>query len=151
MAGARFDSRLSTAILQEMWEKWVFIATMAGITCLMRAPVGDIVAAGAVDLDDRAARRVLGDCRGARLCAARSDRSARSRTMLTAPGSTFAASMLRDIERGAPIEADHIVGDLLRRGESATDRDHPLLRIAYAHLKAYEARRKRENAASPAA
>ena len=40
----------------------------------------------------------------------------RSRTMLTAPGSVFAASMLRDIERGAPIEADHIVGDLLRRG-----------------------------------
>jgi hypothetical protein len=26
------------------------------------------------------------------------------------------ASMLRDIERGGPIEADHIIGDLLRRG-----------------------------------
>ncbi len=69
--------------------------------------------------------------------------------MLTTPGSTFAASMLRDIERGAPIEADHIVGDLLRRGE-AKQIDHPLLRIAYAHLKAYEARRKRETAAKAA-
>ena len=68
--------------------------------------------------------------------------------MLTAPGSGFAASMLRDIERGAPIEADHIVGDLLRRG-AGKDRDYPLLRIAYTHFKAYEARRQRENAASP--
>ncbi len=47
LSGARFDARLSEAILQEMWEKWVFIATGAGITCLMRATIGDIVAAGA--------------------------------------------------------------------------------------------------------
>jgi 2-dehydropantoate 2-reductase len=45
--------------------------------------------------------------------------------------------MLRDIERGAPIEADHIVGDLLRRGDGNAS---PLVRLAYAHLKAYEAR-----------
>lgn len=50
MAGAGFEMRLSAAILQEMWEKWVFIAAGAGITCLMRATVGDIVAAGATDL-----------------------------------------------------------------------------------------------------
>jgi 2-dehydropantoate 2-reductase len=53
--------------------------------------------------------------------------------------------MLRDIERGAPIEGDHIVGDLLRRSEKES-RDFPLLRIAYAHLRAYEARRQREQA-----
>ena len=46
----RFEVHLSNAILQEMWEKWAFIATGAGITCLMRASFGDIVAAGAVDL-----------------------------------------------------------------------------------------------------
>ena len=63
--------------------------------------------------------------------------------MLTAPGSEFVASMLRDIERGAPIEADHIVGDLLRRKSGVTDKSS-ILRIAYAHLKAYEARRARE-------
>jgi 2-dehydropantoate 2-reductase len=74
----------------------------------------------------------------------------RSRGMFTAAGSTISASMLRDIERGAPIEADHIIGDLLRRGEK-TGRDYPLLRISYAHLKAYEARRTREKAAAPTA
>jgi 2-dehydropantoate 2-reductase len=68
----------------------------------------------------------------------------RSRGGFTAAGSIFAASMLRDIERGAPIEADHVIGDLLRRGGDAGR--FPLLRIAYAHLKAYEARRARMGA-----
>ena len=148
MAGARFDSRLSTAILQEMWEKWVLIATTAGITCLMRATVGDIVAAKGVALTTA----LLDECAAiavARGFAPGEAIRARNRTMLTAPGSTFAASMLRDIERGAPIEADHIIGDLLRRGEGK-DQDYPLLRIAYTHLKAYEARRQREITARPA-
>jgi 2-dehydropantoate 2-reductase len=58
--------------------------------------------------------------------------------------------MLRDIEKGAPIEADHIVGDLLHRGAGSSS-EHPLLGIAYAHLKAYEARRTRESKVSQAA
>jgi 2-dehydropantoate 2-reductase len=149
MSGAKFDSRLSTAILQEMWEKWVLIATMAGINCLMRANVGDIVAAGAQNF----ALLLLDECAG--IAAAQGFTPgepimARNRTMLTLAGSGFAASMLRDIENGARIEADHIVGDLISRGESAS-RDSPLLRVAYAHLKAYEARRARQSAVAKAA
>lgn len=148
-AGATFDSKLSTAILQEMWEKWVFIAATAAATCLMRATVGDIVAAGAVDLP----QRLFDECAAVATAhgfAPRQASSSRSLTMLTTPGSPLAASMLRDIERGAPIEADHIVGDLLQRG-AETDKDLSLLHVAYAHLKAYEARRRRETAASRAA
>jgi 2-dehydropantoate 2-reductase len=146
-SGARFDSRLSKTILQEMWEKWVLIATMAGSNCLMRAAVGDIVAAGAEDLS----LALLAECAGiatAQGFAPSTATMTRNRTMLTTKGSTFAASMLRDIERGAPIEGDHIIGDLVRRGGGPNDT--PLLRIAYAHLRTYEARRKRENSA-PAA
>jgi 2-dehydropantoate 2-reductase len=142
LSGARFDARLSETILQEMWEKWVFIATSAGITCLMRAAVGDIVAADAAGL----ATALLDECRAiaARNGHAPSEASLqRSRTMLTAVGSRLTASMLRDIERGAPIEAWHILGDLLGRGGDKAGHS-PVLRIAYAHLKAYEARRARE-------
>ena len=39
--------------------------------------------------------------------------------MLAAKGSSMTASMFKDIERGAAVEADHIVGDLLRRGAGA--------------------------------
>ena len=70
--------------------------------------------------------------------------------MLTAAGSRLTASMLRDIERGAPTEAWHILGDLLGRGGDKADHS-PVLRIAYAHLKAYEARRAREAAIVKAA
>ena len=148
-AGARFESKLSNAILQEMWEKWVLIATVAGITCLMRATVGDIVAAKEVNLSTA----LLDECTAiaaAHDFAPSAPFLGRARAMITTHGSTFAASMLRDIERGAPIEADHIVGDLLHRG-AVSSHDYPVLRIAYAHLKAYEARRTRESTVSQAA
>ena len=45
MHGPKFQPRLSDAIALEMWEKWVFLATLAGATTLMRAAVGDIVGA----------------------------------------------------------------------------------------------------------
>jgi len=151
-AGANFESRLSKTILHEMWEKWVLIATMAGSNCLMRATVGDIVAAGAENLS----LALLDECAGiatAQNFAPSAAAMTRNRGMLTMPGSTFAASMLRDVERGAPTEADHILGDLIRRGGSGGGgpNDFPLLRIAYAHLRAYDARRKRENAGAPSA
>jgi 2-dehydropantoate 2-reductase len=148
-SGVGFEARLSEAILHEMWEKWVLIAAMAGISCLMRATVGDVVASGSVDVTNA----LLDECAAvarAQGFAPRQSTMTRSRTMLTAPGSTLAASMLRDIERGASIEADHIVGDLIRRGAGEPG-DYPLLELAYAHLKAYEARRTRERAVSHAA
>ena len=59
--------------------------------------------------------------------------------MLTTRGSALAASMLRDVEGNHQIEADHIVGDLLRRRRLVPEViDRSILRIAYTHLKAYE-------------
>ena len=148
-SGARFEARLSQRILPEMWEKWVFIATGAGLTCLLRASIGDIVAAGAADL----ATALLEECAAiaARQGFAPSEAAMqRSRAMFTAPGSALTASMLRDIERGAPIEAEHVVGDLLRRGGKDNDAGS-LLRTAYLHLTTYEARRVREAALAKAA
>jgi 2-dehydropantoate 2-reductase len=139
MATASFDSHPSEQIVQEMWEKWVFLATAAGATCLMRAAVGDIAQApGGKEF----VLALLDECRAvasANGFAPREPFMERSRRMLTADGSALTASMLRDIERGAPIEADHIVGDLIHRGAG----EGGLLRLVYAHLKAYEARRMR--------
>lgn len=142
---ARVDCKRSDAILLEMWEKWVLLATLAASTCLMRAPVGDIVAAPdgeafVAGLLDEIQAIATANGNGARPHV-----MTRIRAMLTEAGSTFAASMLRDLEAGGPVEADHIIGDLLRRGREkgvAT----PRLGIAYTHLKAYEARRARESA-----
>jgi len=143
-SGARFTSRLTQTVLQEMWEKWVFIATCAGLTCLMRAPIGDIVTAGAADL----CTSLLSECAaiaGSQGFPPSPSSLQQSQALLTAPGSGLAASMFRDIERHAPTEGDHMLGDLLQRGEGKGV-SSPLLRVAYFHLKSYEARRAREGA-----
>jgi 2-dehydropantoate 2-reductase len=142
LARGRFETRLSETIIQEMWEKWMFIAGLAGITCLMRAAVGDIVAAGAADL----ATKLLDEC--ARIAtgngfAPSASSLARARAHVTTAGSGIMASMLRDVERGGRTEADHILGDLIRR-DRAQGTDSSLLRLAYSQLRTYEARRIRE-------
>ena len=137
-----FDAHLSADILHEMWEKWVFIAAAAATTSLMRAAVGDIVAADAQQIP----LGLLQECSAiaaANGFAPREAAMSTGRSVLTAPGSAFTASMLRDIEQGGRIESDHIVGDLLKRAPAAVTA--PLLATAYAHLRAYEARRKRES------
>ena len=139
-AGAKFDSEASTQIMQEMWEKWVFIATAAGITCLMRAAFGDVVEAGGAEF----VKRLYEECAAVAASAGfppRSHVTERSLRIVTAPGSRITASMLKDIERGAPIEGDQIIGDLIRRGGAPAD---GLLATVDLHLKTYEARRRRE-------
>ena len=143
MQDAGFAVQVSNAVLLEMWEKWVLLATFAGMTCLMRGAVGDIVAAGAADLTEA----LLEECRH---IAASQDQVIRPevlqriRTLLTQANSTIMASMLRDLERGARTEADHVLGDLLDRRSELAVNSSSLLRIAYLHLKTYEARRARE-------
>lgn len=141
LAAAKFDSRLSSDILQEMWEKWVFIATGAGITSLMRSTVGDIEAAGGAPV----AAALLAEAVeiAARNGHRPSDKSIEwSRTMFTTPGSSLTASMYRDIERGSRTEGEHILGDLLRRGGDL-QHEMSLLRTAYVHVMTYEAHRAR--------
>ena len=136
-----FDAHLSADILHEMWEKWVFIAAAAATTSLMRAAIGDIVAANAVHIP----MGLMQECAAIAAengFAPREKATVAGLAVLAAPGSLFTASMLRDIEQRSRVEADHIVGDLLRRASKAAHT--PLLGTAYAHLKAYEARRERE-------
>ena len=141
LSGAKFEVLPVDSIMREMWEKWLFIAAAAGATCLMRGPVGDILAA-----DPGLPAKLLDECVSIAVkCGFPPSMPAldRFRTILTTPGSPFTASMLRDVEAGLRIEADHVIGDLLNRGERA-GQAAPLLGVAYAHVKTYEARRVRE-------
>jgi len=115
----------------------------------MHAAIGDIVAAGAADL----AAALLDECAAIATVQGfppRPEFLERTRPMFTAPGSPLTGSMLRDIERGAPIEADHILGDLLRRG-GTNSKAGSLLNIAFAHVKSYEVRCARNQAETPKA
>jgi 2-dehydropantoate 2-reductase len=145
--GRGFPARLEDDIIQVMWEKWVLIATLAGITSLMRAPIGDIVAGGAAGIT----LALLDECAS---IASGQDHAPRGpfierlRTLATAPGSPLTASMFRDIEAKRRTEHDHIFGDLLRRAGAAEPA--PVLRIVAAHLATYEAHRVNSSVGSPA-
>jgi len=126
-----------------MWEKWVMLSTLAGATCSLRATVGDIVS---VKGGEWLVRTMLAEANAIATAhgnGARASVLERTEALLTETGSTLAASMLRDLEAGGPIEVDHVIGDLLRRGQEKGVAA-PLLTVAYLHLKAYEARRARE-------
>jgi 2-dehydropantoate 2-reductase len=142
LTGATFEGRLSDNILQSMWEKWVFIAAAAGITCLFRATIGDIHAAGGAD----AARQIYEEC--AQIAADAGFPPSgpirqSSLASLTTAGSPLTASMLRDIESRGRTEVDQILGDLLQRRKTSSA-SPSILAMAHLHVKAYEARRKRE-------
>jgi 2-dehydropantoate 2-reductase len=127
-------------IMQQMWEKAVHLATAASLTCLMRANIGEIVRTP----DGAALLAELLDT-NAEIAARNGHRpslefSASYRRIFADPQSAYSTSMLRDIERGGPVEADHVVGFMLREAERHGV-EAKLLRIAYTHLKAYEARR----------
>jgi 2-dehydropantoate 2-reductase len=140
MASGKIGSVASANIVQEMWEKWVFLASLAASTCLMRTAVGNILAvSGGKDF----ILGMLDECSavaGAEGHAPSGPFFQRTRGMLTADGSQMTASMFRDIKAGAAVEADHVIGDLIERGDAAKV-PVPRLRIAYTHLKAYEKQR----------
>ena len=139
--GANFEPQLSLQILQDMWEKWVFIASMAGITCLMRASLGDIATAGGTGN----ALELFAECSaisGKNGYVLRSAMRERIRATLSTPGSTLMASMLRDVEGHRRTEHEHVLGELLARAQGIRA---PVLEICLAHMRAYEARRTRES------
>jgi 2-dehydropantoate 2-reductase len=57
---------------------------------------------------------------------------------MTALGSPLTSSMYRDMRKGAPVEVDHILGDLLERG-TAHGVAAPLLKAAFVNLRIYQA------------
>jgi 2-dehydropantoate 2-reductase len=142
LAAGKVSVTVSDSIVQTMWEKFVMLASLATATTLMRANVGEILAA---PLGDELMRQALGECE--RVAAAEGHAPSpealeRTRKMLTTKGSTFTASMMRDLVAGGATEGDHIIGDLVRRAEKR-NLAAPLLRLALCNLQVHEARRQR--------
>ena len=137
LQGGGFDARLSTDIMQEMWEKWVQLASLGAITCLVRGTIGEIVAApGGVDVS----LKVLDESAAvATACGHKPSEALLSRhaDAMTAPGSQLTSSMYRDLRKGAPVEADHILGDFIERG-TARGITAPLLKAAFVNLRVYQ-------------
>jgi 2-dehydropantoate 2-reductase len=140
MQGAGFTARVSERIIPEMWEKWITLASLGGINCLMHGSIGDVVAASGgaafatAFVDECVTAASAGGAQPAPVFVEK------IRTMMTTPGSPFTSSMYRDLQAGSDVEADQIIGDLFARG-TAGGATLPLLGAAYTSLKVYQAQR----------
>lgn len=125
-------------IAQAQWAKYSFLTALAAGTCLMRAPIGTIVAGeGGVEF----MTALHGECLAVAAASGQpipATAQASARETLTAAGSPMKASMLRDLEAGQRVEATHIVGDMVHRA-AAHGIAAPHLLAAWVHLQAYEA------------
>ena len=126
-------------ILQEMWEKFVMMGAMAGMNCLMRGNVGEIVATEEGEALMAEALRECQTVAEAAGFASRPQSRERVQALLTERGSVNSASMRQDLEAGRRTEADAIVGDMLRRARHFGV-STPLLRAAWCHLQVHENR-----------
>ena len=145
--GAGFNARASDAVMQDMWEKFVQLGLGAGITCLMRASIGDILAAPG---GREAMFQIFDEC-----CAVATASGFKPRpafiefdtALITTVGSPLKWSMLRDIERGSTTEGEHILGDMVARARALGVKT-PILDLARTHVAAYEIGRARSAAGS---
>jgi len=130
---ANFDHLYSEQIEQALWDKWVFLATLAAMTTLCRAAVGAIVAS---PYGRELTQALYAECcaiaqaNGYPVAQATQTKSLK---LLTREGSSFTASMLRDLVSGQKTEHEHILGDLARRADRVQVAC-PILKASYTPL-----------------
>lgn len=138
MQGAGFNAKLQPDIMASMWQKWWMLTSMGGICVLGRGTIGEVVAAPrGVELAGAVVNEAA-DIAAANGYPPVETMRTEHLKRVTAAGSTLTSSMYRDMIKGSPVEADHIVGDLLGRANGVPA---PLLTAAYVQLKVYEAGR----------
>ena len=130
---AAFDCRYTDDIEQALWDKWVFLATLAGMTTVCQGSVGEIMA---TPYGEALTRQMFAECcavareSGHRIGQTAADKAL---SMLTQQGSAFTASMLRDLQSGQQTEHEHILGAMAQRGmERGLPMD--LMRLAHTHM-----------------
>jgi 2-dehydropantoate 2-reductase len=136
LSGAGFDTSVSDEIIARMWQKWVFVAPIGGLTCLMRGTVGEIVA---VPGGSGLGPAMLAEASAVAAAAGYpvpADAIEGTTRLITQPGSPVNSSLSRDVAEGRPAEVEQVLADLARRGA-----DHgvktPLFDLATMQLRIY--------------
>lgn len=131
---AGIEAYLSGHIQRAIWEKFVFLVGLSGMTCLTRMPIGPI-------REDPLTREMLRDvmsevvavarARGIELPADTVDRQMQFTDRLP---QNMVSSMLGDLRRGNRLEVEWLSGAVVRQGQEAGV-PTPLNRAIYAALK----------------
>ena len=135
--GSGIDCQFTTDILKTLWTKFLFIATMAGITCLARETLSQLIPKPDwpnIILDCMREIETVGKGNNINL-----DDKVVQTTMDYIIGSldNMQASMHTDLMAGRPLELEALNGAVVRAGKMA-DIPTPINNLIYAMLKPYE-------------
>jgi 2-dehydropantoate 2-reductase len=137
ISNAGFDAELSSHIMQDMWDKWVMIATLGLNTCLLNGNIGQI---NSVPDGDAIILQSIDECAGI----AQASGYPTSKAVIDLlrqtgadKNSKLTSSMFRDMQQGANVEVEAILGDLLKHGQ-AHQLKTPLLQAACVRLRIYQ-------------
>jgi 2-dehydropantoate 2-reductase len=131
-AGA--DVTVPANIVDAMWAKWVFIASLGAVTSLMRASVGEIVA---VPGGQQFARSVFAEAAAAAAACGHPVPAGPLRVIedaVTAAGSPATSSLTRDLIDGRRTEVEAVLADLAARARTAGSAT-PLIDLAVLALR----------------
>ena len=137
MRDAGFETELSTTITLAMWHKWVMIASLGLVTCLLDGPIGEI---NAVPYGEQTLLQAIDECAAVGTACGfplSAPIAAFLRQSVTTRDSKLTSSMYRDLKKGAPVEVDTILGDLLDHGR-AHHVETPLLQAGCVRLRVYQ-------------
>jgi 2-dehydropantoate 2-reductase len=137
------DASLSTQIVQDLWEKWVQLASLGAITCLLGGSIGEVAAE---PMGVEVASAIFNECLQIAAACGHSPSEAFQRdnaAAMTKAGSTATSSMYRDKAAGRPVEVDHIIGDLIAVAKDAEMTAPSLLQAAFVTLRIYQATLKK--------
>ena len=140
LSNSGFDAILSPNIRAAMWVKWVLLSSYGAITLLGRGTIGEVNRAHGGHALALAILREASMIAAANGFPIPPETAAYLEKRVTPIDSVLVSSMYRDLHKAAPVEADHIFGDLLRYG-AEHGLESPLLSAAYTQTKVYEARR----------
>ncbi|MGI4757344.1 MAG: ketopantoate reductase family protein [Janthinobacterium lividum] len=135
-----YTVKLSSDMVAALWRKWWILATMGAVCVVSGGTVGEMAAVPHGKAIGLAILHEAIAVAAANGYPADPAFVAQQEQRMTEDGSSLTSSMYRDMLKGAPVEADHILGDLLARAKGVAV---PLLTGAYVRLKVYEAKRNR--------
>lgn len=137
LKGTKADFQLSSTIIEDLWHKYLFIATMSGITTLMRAPIGPICnQPSGMETIKQLTKEII-DVMNVAGAPISNELETIQMEKIANLAPEMKSSMQRDMEKGLPVEADHLHGYLLEIAKTA-DLPVPVLESVYANLKIYE-------------
>jgi 2-dehydropantoate 2-reductase len=119
LSGADVESETAADSRVPVWEKFIFLAPIAGLTAAARLPIGPAWAQPAFrHAYDLAMAEIEAIARHDAIPVAADVREQKMKYLDAVPG-TMRTSLMVDLSSGRPLELDALIGTVIRRGRSA--------------------------------